>query len=729
MPETMTERPYDLLVFSDDWGRHVSSCQHLVARLARRHRVLWVNTLGLRAARADRFTAARAGEKFRQWARPLRQVAERFFVYSPIMLPLTGGVAGRCNSRLVALGVRRAMDRAGLHRPVMLTSVPTAADYLDHLDTRALVYYITDDYRRWPGANAAHVAAQDDRLTRLADLLLPCSDALAVGRPARTPTELLPHAVDLDHFARVDEPLAAPDELAGVGRPRLCFFGLIYEKVDVELLARLARAEPKTHLLLIGPVKTNISALSALPNVHVLGPRPYADLPRYLKCVDVLLLPYVLDEQIRRSAPLKIRECLAVGKPVVAVDVPDLRRYAGLIRLAGDTDGFLAACRAACNDGNIAPERMRAAVAGDTWAARAEQFERAVAGVLPGRRCGGGAPKTRVAVGTDGRAWDAYVGGHADGTVWHRWAFSTAMRSAYGMACPFLLARRGRRVVGVLPLALQASRAFGRRLVSLPWLDHAGILADDPAAAAALLERARALAQRDGAELILRERAPRPGWSARTDKVVMTLDLPAAGEALWASFKPKVRNQVRKARKNGLSAEWIGPEGLGDFYAVYSMNMRDLGSPPHSLAFFRCVLAELGDLARLLHVRLAGRTVAAALVLTDEAGWQVPWASSRREANPLCPSHLMYWSILGAACGRTRQFCFGRSSRDSGTYKFKAQWGARPGQLYWNSLSGAPHPADGTSPGRLTVLAQRLWQRVPASLARTLGPHVIKCVG
>ncbi len=729
MPETMTEHPYDLLVFSDDWDRHPSSAQHLVARLARRHRVLWVNTLGLRAAKADRFTAGRAAEKLRQWTHPLRQVGERFFVYSPIMLPLAGGVGGRCNSRLATLGIRRAMDRAHLRRPVMLTSVPTAADYLDGLDTRALVYYITDDYRHWPGANAAHIAAQDDLLTRRADLLLPCSDALAVGRPARTPTELLPHAVDVDHFARVDEPLPAPAELTGIGHPRLCFFGLIYEKVDVELLTRLAKGEPDKELVLIGPVKTDISALSALPNVHVLGPRPYAELPRYLKCVDVLLLPYVLDEQIRRSAPLKIRECLAVGKPIVAVDVPDLRRYAGLIRLAGDTGSFLAACRGACRDRDTRPEPMRAAVAADTWTARAEQFERAVAGVLAGGRTGGRAVRTRVEIGTDGRAWDAYIGGHPDGTVWHRWAFSTAMRSAYGMSCPFLLARRGGRIVGALPLALQASRAFGRRLVSLPWLDHAGILADDPMAAEALLGRATALAERNGAQLLLRERAPRADWPARTDKVVMTLDLPVGGDALWASFKPKVRNQIRKARRSGLSAEWVGAEGVGDFYAVYSMNMRDLGSPPHSLAFFRCVLAELPDLARLLHVRLAGRTVAAALVLTDEAAWQVPWASSRREVNRLCPSHLMYWHILQAACGQTRQFCFGRSTRDSGTCKFKAQWGARPSQLYWHSPSGEARPAGAASPGRLMGLAQRLWQRVPASLARTLGPHVIKSVG
>ena len=155
---------------------------------------------------------------------------------------------------------------------------------------------------------------------------------------------MLPHGVDLNHFATVDQPLPEPPKLAGLPHPRLCFFGLIYEKLNLDLLSRLARQDSRRHLVLIGPVKTDAGALASLPNVHLLGPRPYEDLPAYLKHVDALLLPYVLDEQIVRSAPLKIRECLATGKPTIAVDVPDLRRYRGLIHLAGDSESFLAAC-------------------------------------------------------------------------------------------------------------------------------------------------------------------------------------------------------------------------------------------------------------------------------------------------------------------------------------------------------------------------------------------------
>ncbi len=725
----MTDSRYDFLVFSDDWGRHPSSCQHLVRRLATRHRILWVNTLGLRAAKADGFTAGRAVEKFRQWARPLRQAGENFFVYSPAMLPAAGGMTGRLNSHLTVQRLRRVLGRCGMRRPVMLASVPTAADYVDSLDLAGLIYYITDDYRHWPAANADAIAAQDRLLTERADLLLPCSEALAEGRQTAGAVELLPHAVDLAHFSAARSRTGPePDDLAGIPHPRLCFFGLLYQKVDLELLRRLAAGNADMQLVLIGPVKADVSALAALPNVHLLGPKPYEQLPRYLAHTDVLLLPYVLDEQIRRSAPLKIRECLAAGKPIVAVDVPDLRRYDGLIRLAGDREQFFAACRAACGDGDAPADRMRAAVAGDTWQARAEQIERALGRVIGRRFVSTTSADVKTELCSDGAAWDRYVSGHAAGAMWHRWGWSEVMRSAYGLQCPFLLARRGRQVVGVLPLALQASRAFGRHLVSLPWLDHAGVLADDVAASEALATRALALASQWRADLTLRELTGRPGAATRTDKVAMTLELPAAPERLWDGLKAKVRNQIRKARKSGLSTRWGGPESVGRFYAVYSANMRDLGSPPHSLAFFRSVLTQFAGVARLLLVRDDNTTVAAALVLADPAGWQVPWASSLREHNRLCPSHLMYWTILEAACGQAPRFCFGRSSVDSGTYKFKAQWGTSAVQLHWHTLLATAAVGDG-QPGRSVQMVQRLWRRMPASLARTLGPHVIRCVG
>jgi len=725
----MTDPGLDFVVFSDDWGRHPSSCQHLFVRLMRRHRVLWINTIGMRAARADAFTLRRGLEKLAEWRRPLRRVNTNLHVYAPPMLPVAGGRVGRLNVRLVAAGVRRVMQRLGFVRPVLVASVPTAADYLGRLGEARSVYYITDDYRFWPGANPEVIAAQDAKLTAEADLVLPCGEALAEGRRAGGRMMMLPHAVDLDHFARPPEG-GEPADLAGIGRPRLCFFGLIYEKIDLDLIARVARARPDRQIVLLGPVATDLAAVASLSNVHVLGPKPYEQLPAYLHAMDGLMLAYRLDEQTRRNAPLKIRECLAVGKPVVARTMTDLLPYAHLIDLVDTDEAYLAACDRACTARPDA-EAMRAAVAADTWDARARQVEAALADLAPRPAPAG----VRIDAGTDRQAWDAFVAAHPQGCVWHRWDWAPLMDDVYGLPAHLLTVRRRGALAGVLPLALQSSRLFGRRLVSLPWLDHAGILADDDDARRALLDEAIALADRLDAALTIRQVADEAADAAadhvRTDKVAMVLDLPCDAEALWGSLRAKVRNQVRKARKAGLEVEWTGAEGLEAFHRIYATNMRDLGSPPHATAMFAGVLERLADVARLLLVRHGGRPVAGALVLADATEWQVPWASSLRTANALCPNVLMYWTLLEAACGAAERFCFGRSSRDSGTYRFKAQWGSRERPLLWRTWTGPRRTAadaDGR-PGRMMTLAQHMWRRLPVPLARTLGPHIIRCVG
>jgi len=728
----MSKPNLDFVVFSDDWGRHPSSCQHLFRRLSRRHRVLWVNTIGMRAPKADGFTVARGLEKLCEWTRPLTRVTANLHVYSPPMLLAYDSVAAQLNARWVAQRLRHVQRRLAFNRPILFTTVPTAADYLGRLDERAAVYYITDDYRFWPGANPEAIAAQDAKLTDECDLLLPVGDALAADRGGNGRMMMLPHAVDLEHFVRAAG-AAEPADLAAIPHPRLCFFGLIYEKIDLDLLARLAREQPDKDVVLIGPTKTDLSAIKALPNAHVLGPKPYAALPAYLNAMDVLLLAYRLDEQTTRNAPLKIRECLAAGKPVVAKGIPDLERYAHLTYVTHTDDAYLAAADRACRQAPATAAAMREAVAADSWEARARQVETALVKVLrpstPRSR-----PTLDISTATDAAAWDAYVAAHADGSIWRRWDWPQAMLSAYGMPVYPIAARRGGRIVGILPLALQASRIFGRHLVSLPWLDYAGILADDETARSALLAEALRLTRRLRADLTLRTTADRPPIThgptpsgVLTDKVAMTLDLPTYPEELWSGFRAKVRNQIRKARKSGLTAHLTDGDGLSDFHRVYTTNMRDLGSPPHSMRFFAEVLERFADEARLVLVHHNNETIAGAVVLADDHEWQAPWASSLRETNAMCPNHLMYWTILAAACGEAERFCFGRSSRDSGTYRFKEQWGAVEQPLAWRTWGG--NGAAGTEGGRVVTWVQQAWRRLPVPVARTLGPHIIRCVG
>jgi glycosyltransferase involved in cell wall biosynthesis len=370
---------YDFVVFSDDWGRHASSCQHLFSRIGREHRVLWVNTIGLRGPKTDGFTFFRGVEKIRSWVKPLQQVSRDFWVLSPVMLPVFGdGFVAGVNRAMVVGAIRMAMRKMGMRRPIFWTTVPTAIDYVGKLDESAVVYYVTDDYHLWPGGNAEKIIQADRELTKKSDLIFPCSEPLEKNhRNEKARTVLLQHAVDFEHFSSTKP---EPAELAKIPRPRACFFGLIYEKIDLESLRELAMARPGIQLVMIGPVGTDVSRLEGLANVHFLGAKPYTELPAYLQAMDCFVVPYVPDEEIKASGPLKIRECLAVGKPVVVRALPDLESLGDVVELYRRREDFVSAVDRAMGDERVQERRDR--VRGETWESRVETIMRELAGVI-----------------------------------------------------------------------------------------------------------------------------------------------------------------------------------------------------------------------------------------------------------------------------------------------------------------------------------------------------------
>jgi FemAB-related protein (PEP-CTERM system-associated) len=292
-------------------------------------------------------------------------------------------------------------------------------------------------------------------------------------------------------------------------------------------------------------------------------------------------------------------------------------------------------------------------------------------------------------------------------------------------------AQEGGRTCGLLPLAYVRSLLFGRFLVSLPYLNSGGVLADDPAVAGALIDRAVALADElDVRYLELRHEQPveHPALTERmSGKVHMRLALPASAEVLWKGLPAKVRNQVRKGQKCGLTVAWGGAELLGEFYFVFSRNMRDLGTPVYGRGLFASVLRHFPGRAELCVVRAGDRPAAAALLLHGLGVSEVPSASSLREHNLTCANMLMYWHLLERAVQRGQAvFDFGRSSADSNTFRFKGQWGAEPFSATWQyyvrrGSIGAVRP-DNPRYGRMI----RVWQRLPVALTRLIGPPIVR---
>jgi FemAB-related protein (PEP-CTERM system-associated) len=328
-----------------------------------------------------------------------------------------------------------------------------------------------------------------------------------------------------------------------------------------------------------------------------------------------------------------------------------------------------------------------------------------------------------VSAAADAVEWNRYVAGHPRATGYHDWAWREVLSGALGHESIYLVARRGSRIAGVLPLVYIRSLVFGRSMTSLPFLNYGGVLADDASAAASLVAAAADAAERRKCGHVERRHLERQFTDLPVKQHKVTMKLPLES-GMWERLDRKVRNQIRKAQKSALVSEAGGPERLGDFYQVFARNMRDLGTPVYGRRFFDAVLRTFGDRTRVHVVKREGTAIAAGITFRTGTGVEVPWASSIRDFNALCPNHLLYWGILEqAVADGCTVLDFGRSTPNEGTFKFKEQWGARPVALHWEYrlLGGAAMP--NTSPTNARYRAAiAAWKKLPLALATSLGP-------
>jgi FemAB-related protein (PEP-CTERM system-associated) len=210
-----------------------------------------------------------------------------------------------------------------------------------------------------------------------------------------------------------------------------------------------------------------------------------------------------------------------------------------------------------------------------------------------------------------------------------------------------------------------------------------------------------------------------------TEKVNLVLPLPDNPDRLWRGLDAKVRNQVRKAERSGLILEFGGSDGLDGFYGCFAANMRDLGSPVHSRRFFETIFASFGTDARTVLVRHGRMVVGGLVALNFKDRLVVPWASALRQYRALCPNMLMYWGALRRGCEEGFAcFEFGRSTRGSGTYDFKRQWGAVEESLFWYTIAlRGRASALSSDEGRRAIFA-RLWRRLPLPVSQWVGPRL-----
>ncbi|MFH1144240.1 MAG: glycosyltransferase [Candidatus Eisenbacteria bacterium] len=351
------------------------NCQQIASRLAARHRVLFVDSVGLRAPRVSGGDLGRIFRRLRDASSGVRRAADGVYVSSPLVQ----------SGRLLSHGIALALRRAGIVPTAVIAYLPTWVRIIEMFPQAVRIYHCVDAFAENPGVDRERIDTLERRLLRSVDTALTVSEPLR-GRLSmiHPDVRLAPNVADVEGF-EAGGPL--PADLASIPRPHLLYLGnLAAYKIDLALIEALARAHPAWSFILVGPTgrgdpDTDLAGLRALTNVHLLGERDRGAAPAYVAAADVCLLPLRASASTASSHPLKTYEYLAAGKPVVATPIPALHDLIerSLIRGAQDALGWSAALEAALDEGESPRAARRAEARRHGWDYRIREIEELIA--------------------------------------------------------------------------------------------------------------------------------------------------------------------------------------------------------------------------------------------------------------------------------------------------------------------------------------------------------------
>lgn len=334
----------DIICFANDWHSDPLSKKHIMTRLAKRNRVLWVNSIGTRRPELSGRDLRRAVKKFKESVAGYKQVAQNITVLAPLAIPFHGSkMAQAFNRRWLTWSIRHAARRLGFKDVITWTFLPSTAGVAGNLGEKLLIYHCVDEFSEFTGSDKAALLEMERRLMQRADAVIVSSALLLEAKRRYNPKSyLVRHGVDVHHFRRACDPQTLiPADLAALPKPIVGFFGLIADWVDLKLVRELALARPKHSFALIGKIDTPTAVIDDLKNVHLFGPKDYSTLPGYCKGFDVAVLPFAINPLTVAANPLKLREYLAAGLPVISTAIPESAQTSGTIRIANTTEEFL----------------------------------------------------------------------------------------------------------------------------------------------------------------------------------------------------------------------------------------------------------------------------------------------------------------------------------------------------------------------------------------------------
>ena len=368
------------LVFSDDFGEHPSSCQHIFRYISKNHKVLWVNTIGMRNPKLTLVDLKKSILKIRKmligiFLKTKNVTTSNVNVCQPLMLPFPRlRLVRKINEIFVVRSVQKKLDELFFEKPIIVVTAPNACDYIGRFKEEKVIYYCVDDFSEWPGLDRKLVSTMEDNMITQADRFIATSIDLKkrIEKKGKC-VHLLTHGVDYEHFSKKND--VEHSALINIPKPRIGYFGLFDKRSNIDLIINVAKQLPNVSFVITGSIEVDKTDLEKIPNIYFTGKIPYTELPKMASGWDICMLPYIVNKLTDAIQPLKIKEYLSTGKPVISTPIKEAVRLQEYIILASSTQEWVDKIKLIISGAkNIDMEKRKEFLNNEGWESKSIKF-------------------------------------------------------------------------------------------------------------------------------------------------------------------------------------------------------------------------------------------------------------------------------------------------------------------------------------------------------------------
>jgi glycosyltransferase involved in cell wall biosynthesis len=372
-------RDQSIVCFANDWHSDPTSKHQIMKILSKRNRILWINSVGLRTPSFSSQDFSRILNKVKGLLAGIERINDNLYILTPLVIPFHKYTFVRKINRAILLfQIRYYLKRLRMKDIQLWTFIPSMADIGGKLGEKKLIYYCVDDWAKFSFIESDSIIQMETDLIKKSDLVIVSAKELyEQKKKLSSNTHLVLHGVDYEHFSKaLDNNYPVPYDIGIIPKPIIGFFGLIHEWIDLSLIKEVASAHPDWSIVMIGKVSADITDLRKLSNVYFLGQKTYEDLPGYCKAFDVAIIPFVINDLTKSVNPIKLREYLAAGLPVVSVDLPEVRNYEKIIRISTSPGEFVRNIEKSLASDSLAEKYNRSRLmAREDWRSRISEIE------------------------------------------------------------------------------------------------------------------------------------------------------------------------------------------------------------------------------------------------------------------------------------------------------------------------------------------------------------------